>query len=369
MIVKQERQIKIKFKRNVVLKLTFTLFAVLFWNFIVLSQTPIAESEVKTTANLEIKVPSPLIADKAELLAETSELNSKSTASAERLIHNGDILDVDVLGSLEYDWRGKIDGDGFLSNLPSLNTSILALCRTEQELSRELTIAYSKLARNPMIVVRVIDSSERQPALLFGAVKSPQRFQIQRPAQLNELLIMSGGITEKASGDINIFRPAHASCVEPNREQAESQFIKVKLTDLLSGKTDANLQVRAGDVITVEEAASIYVTGGVAAPQRILFRAGLSVSRAIASAGGFSKEVERRKVFVYRRQKDQVDLKVFELDFDKITNQQAEDVLLEGYDIVDVSQAGRARNARPPVINEFEIKPVDFNKLPLRLIN
>lgn len=350
-------------------ELSFSIVILLFsLHLIVRAQTPVVAPDVKTTANLLLTPTTPVISDTITN-NDASKLNSSEkilVLERENLIHNGDTIDVDMLGSLEYDWRGKTDDEGFLSNLPYF--SIFALCRTEDELAAEITVAYSKLIRNPQIVVRVLDRSTRQPAILFGAVRVPQRFRIQRPVQLNELIVMSGGITDKASGEIKIFRPARASCNSYNQNWVESQVI-IKLTDLLSGKTDANPQIRSGDIVTVEEAAPIYVTGGITAPQRILFRQGMTLSRAIASAGGLSRGADQTKITIYRRQMNQADLKVIEANFEKIISHTAEDILLQTYDIVEIHQDGRKGSRHPPVISAFESQQFDINKLPVRLID
>jgi protein involved in polysaccharide export with SLBB domain len=187
--------------------------------------------------------------------------------------------------------------------------------------------------------------------------------------QLSELIVMSGGITDKASGEINIFRPAHVSCIGHNQNQVKSQFIKVKLSDLLSGKIDSNPQVRAGDVVTIEEAAPVYVTGGIAAPQRILFRAGMTLSRVVASAGGLSRNADQTRITIYRRQKDRSDLEIVEANLDKIFDQKADDTLLQAYDIIEVAETGRVRSLHPPIINTPESTKFDINKLPMRLVD
>ncbi|MEP6923532.1 MAG: SLBB domain-containing protein [Pyrinomonadaceae bacterium] len=337
------------------------------FNLIARAQTPESAPDVKATANLVVTPPSPIISGTIKN-KDSSALNTAEkipVSIVENLIHNGDTIDVDVLGSLEYDWRGTTDDEGFLSNLPYF--SVFALCQSEDNLAAEITAAYSKLIRNPQIVVRVIDRSARQPAMLFGAIKVPQRFRIERPVQLNELIVMSGGITDKASGEIKIFRPAHVSCNGHNQDQVESQVI-IKLTDLLSGKPDANPLVRSGDVVTVEEAAPIYVTGGITAPQRILFRQGMTLSRAVASAGGLSRSSNEIKITIYRRQMNRSDLEIIETDYEKIMNHTAEDITLHAYDIVEIPQAGRKSN-RAPIIPALESQQFEINKLPIRLID
>ncbi|HLM60437.1 MAG TPA: hypothetical protein VK308_06525, partial [Pyrinomonadaceae bacterium] len=138
----------------------------------------------------------------------TSE-NSKKESNP---VHPGDLVEVDVIGSIEYDWRGTLTPEGFLEGGDYIENPIYALCRNEEEIALDIAKAYGKILRDPKVVVRILDRSNRPLALLYGAVKTPQRFQLKRPVFLNELLIVAGGLTEKISGEIQIFRPKNLSC-------------------------------------------------------------------------------------------------------------------------------------------------------------
>ncbi|HZH33534.1 MAG TPA: SLBB domain-containing protein [Pyrinomonadaceae bacterium] len=309
----------------------------------------------------------------AELVTEETSDSVKTNLPAapfvsEDLIHLGDVIDVDILGSLEYDWRGALDSEGFLSSLPYAANPVLALCRTEDELASEIAVAYTKFLRNPQVVVRVVDRSARQQARMFGAIRSPLRLQIERPVHLNELIVLAGGITERASGEIKIFRPAYSSCSETKTVQKQSETSTIKILDLLSGKNFANPLIRTGDIVTIEEAKPIFVTGGVAAPQQVLFRGQITLSRALASAGGFLRDADGTKIVIYRRLPSG-GTKIVEADFDKISKKQSEDLALEPFDIVEVPQIGRTRNNRPPTLNGWENPEQNQLNLPLRIIN
>ena len=358
-------------KNQLIINLTARLFFVLLFALPIFAfgQSPSPTPDTSTAANLAA-TPIPLISETPmDIVEPVNALKKSANLIAENLIHYGDMIEVDVLGSLDYDWRGRTNDEGFLNALPELDVSIFALCRTENEIADEIAAAYAKFLRDPRVVVRVLDRSARQPAVLFGAVRTPLRFRIQRPVRLNELVVMSGGISELASGEVQILRPARVSCVANNQNQLESQLMRIKLSDLLSGKTEANPLVHSGDIVTVEEALPVYVTGGVVTPQRILFRQGLSLSRAVASAGGVSRNGDATKITVFRRGKSNADLEIIEADLGKILSKQIEDVALQPQDIVEVNLLGRAKKTRPPLVNALETTQFDINKLPVREIN
>jgi protein involved in polysaccharide export with SLBB domain len=299
------------------------------------------------------------------------------------LIHFGDLIDVDILGGVEYDWRGTLTPEGFLSGLDFIEEPVFARCKTETEVAEAVARGYSKLLRDPKVVVRIIDRSKRPVSTVFGAVKKEQRFQIQRPVFLNELIILSGGLTDRASGEIQIFRPKEVSCVEMYRNQQNtdgdeerekfvrtsqengSNLLNIKISDLLRGKE--NPQIFSGDIITILESDPIYIIGGVAAPKRISSRTRTTLSRAIAAAGGFSKDAEPEKITIFRRENNET--KIIQANFKEIEKNADKDIQLQPFDVVDVGVKGRGKSKLAPVVREEDFSAKNGANLPLRIID
>lgn len=317
-----------------------------------------------------------------------SQNNIETVPNTEsNLIHLGDLIEIDVVGSFEFDWRGMVTPEGFLSGISFFEEPIYALCRSEDEIASEITKVYSKYLRDPQIVVKILDRSNRPVTIVTGAVKNPQRFQIKRTVYLNELLIISGGFTEKTSGEIQIFRPQNLSCAPQikdktvsatndgesrerfvtTRQDNGSQYINIRIIDLLAGKKEANPQVLNGDIINVFEAQTVYVIGGVTNPKQISFRSQITLTRAIDSAGGLAKNGDGRKITVFRREKGET--KIIEADLDKIKAGQAEDLILQPFDIIEVTQTGSERKKIPPIISQISPTMENTVKLPLRVID
>jgi polysaccharide export outer membrane protein len=305
----------------------------------------------------------------------------------EDLIHFGDIIDVDVVGSTEFDWRGTLNPEGYLNGIDFVNEPIFGLCKSEKEVGLALSKEYGKLLRDPQIVVRIIDRSGRPAAILYGAVKTPQRFLIKRRISLNELIILSGGITDKSSGEIQIIRPQNLSCGQESdsenpqnpssgeppenfvtvKKQNSAKSFKIKINDLLRGDKVSNPIILSGDIITVLEADPIYVIGGVANPKQINARSHMTVSRAVASVGGFSKDANPKNITIFRQVNNAT--QIINIDFEKIKSGQAEDIVLQKYDIVDVSQNGREKRKFPPVIRSNDIDERKISEIPLRIVD
>ncbi len=315
---------------------------------------------------------------------ETAETIQKKIDPEMDLIHLGDTIDVDILGSVEYDWRGTLTPEGFLNGLNFIDEQVFAQCKTETEVAAAVAAGYTKLLRDPKVVVRILDRSNRPASTIFGAVKKEQRFQIQRSVFLNELIILSGGLTDRASGEIQIFRPSNISCVEIFRRQQNetaentdrekfiqtsqtkgSETIKIKIADLLKG--NENPAIYSGDIITVLEAEPIYVIGGVAAPKRISSREQTTLSRAIAGAGGFTKEADQKKITVFRREGKET--KIIEANFDEIKDNSEKDILLQAYDVVDVGVKGRSKSKIAPIVRDEDVSKKNITGLPLKIID
>lgn len=309
---------------------------------------------------------------------ETPKTDIVKPKIKEPLIYAGDTLQVIVARNPEFDWRGQIESDGDLPIMPYVEKTIRALCRTENEIARDLATAYSKYLKNPQVTVRIISRAGRPPATILGAIRTPQRFVLERNASLTELIALSGGITEEASGEVQVYQ------TEPNlcAENAEAEINKllgqqgsavkfIKIADLLSGKLEANPTIRPGDIVTILEANPVYVIGGVASPQAISFREGLSVGRAIASVGGLSRDGKGSEIRIYRRATKPDDKPVIEINLEDIRKQKAEDVLLRPLDIIDVGQSSRGKDRRTLTQDDQDalIKSKSNASLPLRIVN
>lgn len=311
----------------------------------------------------------------ALVLAGSADAQTESTSQAD-LVHFGDVVEVNVIGSYENNWRGGLTSEGYLDGLEMLPDPIFALCRSEDELSAEIQKQFSKTLRDPKVVVRILDRSSRAVAFLSGAVRSPQRFQIKRAVYLNELLVLSGGITDRSSGQISIFRPAKLSCTEAKKSTGDefvkasqpggAETINIKIADILRGDRSANPRILSGDIVTVSEALPVYVIGGVNSPQPIPLRNELTLSRAIATAGGLAKE-GNNNITIFRREAGETQRII--ADLTKIAAGQGEDPVLKPYDIVDVPQKGKPERTRPPVIESRQSNSLTLAGLPLRVID
>jgi polysaccharide biosynthesis/export protein len=269
------------------------------------------------------------------------------------LLGPGDVVDIRVFGQPDLNSTAPVDSDGNLSSLPFLEKPIRAKCRTDKEVQKDVAAAYARFINNPQVSVRIAERNSRQPATVFGAVRQPTRVEMKRRVRLNELMAVSGGFTERASGTIQILHTEPLMCPEPG-EEAEAAPIDgtsiplqiVKISELRSGKTLANPVIRPGDYVLVTEAEPVYITGAVLSPGGIYLRDQLMLSRALAMVGGARKEAKLDDVKVYRQIPGSANQEVLHVDVAAIRKNQKPDFLLQAYDVIEVTEAGMFSSSR-----------------------
>jgi polysaccharide biosynthesis/export protein len=299
---------------------------------------------------------------------ELKPLDAVRTFNQEDLVHFGDIIDVDVVGGFEFDWRGTITPEGFLDGIIIYDEPIRALCRSEKDIAADIARAHSKILRDPKVVVKIIDRSNRAVARVVGAVRTPTRFSIRRPVTLKELLVLAGGIASGASGDIAIVRPRDLSCRQTwGPSDNASELTNIKISDLLSGKSEFNPVILSGDIVTVSRALPIYVIGAVNVPVPLYLTSDLTVSRAIAIAGGLSKDADGSTVTIFRRSGGHT--VQIESDLAKLKRGEIEDEILKPFDIIDVPAKGSGKRKYPPAAPINENREPSMGELPLKIVD
>lgn len=170
-----------------------------------------------------------------------------------------------------------------------------------------------------------------------------------RKATLLELLSFSGGVTEEAGGMIQVFRTRPPMCSEA-KEDSEWQAMVGDVSDVPSrmyslsslrlGKEEANPIIYPGDVIVVQKASPVYITGEVMQPQGIYLKeGGVSLSEAIAKIGGVRREAKTKDIKIYRLKSNSKDREIITANYDQIKKGTQKDIMLEPYDIVEVDKA------------------------------
>ena len=264
------------------------------------------------------------------------------------LLGPGDVLDLRVYNEPQFNGRLVVNDEGNIE-VPFVEDPIPARCRTDREVKQDIVTALKKFLNKPQVSLQVAEMRSRPPAVVFGAVRSPSRVQMQRRAHLLDLLATSGGVTEAAGGDIQIFHTEPLMCPEPEdlaavpvdtykpTDPTQIGYDIYSVRDLKEGKKEANPVIRPGDIVIVQEAQPVYITGAVRAPQGLYLQQGMQLKQAIAMVGGLTQQAKASEVVIWRRQKGSSEPKKLVVNFNDIKREKAKDIELQAYDIVEVA--------------------------------
>ncbi len=259
----------------------------------------------------------------------------------------GDEITGKVLGEAQFDFVATVDENGTIE-VPFVETPIVAKCLSERELRGDVTKLLSKYLKSPQLSLRVTDRKSRPPASVYGEVRTPGQVILVRRTTLLEILSFSGGVNEEAGGMIQIFRTRPAVCSDDvadadwknSGEGLDVPSRMYSLTSLRLGKEEANPVIYPGDVIVIQKASPVYITGEVINPQGIFLKeGGVSLSEAIAKIGGVRREAKTKDIKIYRLKSNSKDREILKANYDLIRKGQQKDIMLEPYDIVEVDKA------------------------------
>ncbi|HEV7744994.1 MAG TPA: polysaccharide biosynthesis/export family protein [Pyrinomonadaceae bacterium] len=289
-----------------------------------------------------------LPATAASSVAPASSQVTAPIASDERYrIGPGDILDIKVFGKPQFNREGvRVDPRGMI-RMPLIKQEIEAACHTEAELEALVTESLKEYVLEPQVTVQ-IKEYQSEPVAVLGAVRTPSRFQLQRRVRLLELLTFVAGPAENAGRTVQVVHAGPRNLCGNSRGDADAESVasvvdSYQLTDTLRGDEKSNPFVQAGDVVSIAVADQVYVIGNVVRPTAIALTEPMTVSRAIAMAGGTAMDTKKNAIHIVRQTPGTTEKKEIVVDLDAINHHKAEDVVLVANDIVDVPASGGKR--------------------------
>jgi polysaccharide export outer membrane protein len=274
--------------------------------------------------------------------ASTTTNSSAVPDEARYRIGPGDVLEIRIYNRPTLSRDGvRVEGNGKF-RMPLIDSDIQAACRTEGELSKEISTLYARFYKNLQVDVFIKEYHSNQVAII-GAVNDQSRFELQRRIRLLELLTYAKGPAPKAGQTINVVHSTAPTLCKATNDDETAAFTSYKLSDTLQGDPKANPYLEPGDIVTIPEADQVYVVGNVFLPMTIPLRESITLSRAIAMAGGIKQDTKKDKVRIVRQDPGTNAKKEIIVDLTAIEKRSAEDIQLLPNDIVDVpASTGRS---------------------------
>jgi polysaccharide export outer membrane protein len=299
------------------------------------------------------------------------------------LLGPGDVLDLRVYNESQFNGQLTVDDDGMLE-VPFLDDPLPAQCRTDREIRADITSALRKYIKKPQVSLRVIQMNSKPPAVVFGAVRAPSRISMLRKVRLLDVLATTGGVTDAAGSDVQIFHTERQLCAEPESADLSVPIDSYKPADptqvgydvfslyaLKAGKQEANPYIRPGDIVIVQEAQPVYIVGAVKSPNSLYLKNNMQLKTAFAMVGGFTQTAKGSEVIIWRRKKGQSEPEKMVVNYNDIRKEKIKDIELQPYDIVEVPDAsGSAMNTFKSMIMGGGLGSVTTmaTQLPLRVI-
>lgn len=200
----------------------------------------------------------------------------------------GDAVKVEVYGEQDLCGSYQVYEGGYITYPLVGKVPVVGLSLSQ--LADELTLQLAeRFLVNPNVTVR-IDRYSSQPVQVLGAVAKPGVFYLEGHTTVRQILALAGGVeAEKAVKEVRIERQ-----VSGRRETTVLKLDRL-LTD---GENDLVLQ--GGDVVNVVEGMVVYLSGQVKEPGAVPYQDGITVSRALAEAGGLGDYAKKREAYVLR---------------------------------------------------------------------
>lgn len=263
------------------------------------------------------------------------------------MIGPGDEITGKILGEPQFDFVATVDEDGRIE-IPFFDKPVQAKCKSERELRMDVTQLLAKYLKNPQASIRVTQRNSRPPVSVYGEVRQQQQFTLTRRVYLLELISYAGGETEKSGGMIQIFRTRPPMCGEGDVTTnwvgggPDSPSKLFSIAGLRQGGENGNPEILPGDIIIVQKASPVYVTGEVMRPGELgIPEGGLRLTQAVAMASGITREAKTKNIKVYRRKEGSGEPEVIIANFDRIKRGEEQDLMLKPFDIVEVDKAAK----------------------------
>ncbi len=238
-----------------------------------------------------------------------------------------DVLLIEVAGEPDLKRKVKVTEQGTI-RLPYIERDLRLGGLTETQAIALLNQEFLSILKAPQVTV-FIEEYNALSAAIAGAVREPKRISLTRELRLYDLIAMAGGLNDKASEVVFLVHTRGG-------KQDDSTIETIDLKALMR-QPELNRVIRDGDIVNVPEAGVIYVTGNVSKPGSFAMKERLTLTQALALAGGLMPDSKRRELKLVRGQDGRTTEQIVNLE--AIEKDTRKDVVLQPFDVVLVLEA------------------------------
>ncbi len=258
-----------------------------------------------------------------------------------------DLLEIIFLDTDKLKALARVNGQGEIRLLLIGDIQVAGL--TPAEVAKKLVRLYKEgdYLKDPNITVAIMEFRHQKVAVT-GAVNKPDSYALIGPRTLLEVLGIAGGLSDKAGETAHIIRSRKGASRSQAASPAQSfspgaETIIVDLNRLLlKGAVDLNFPIQNGDVVFIPFAQTVYVLGSVGTPKSVFLKNNMTVTKAVAEAGGLHIMLSSYNATVLRMD-DKGQRQTIPVNLAQITKGKEEDLALKENDIVYVQESGIRR--------------------------
>lgn len=212
-------------------------------------------------------------------------------------IRKGDNLSIAVIGQPEYTQIIQVREDGRISYFGG---DLQVAGKTTEEVNKLIydILQKKRLVNNPIILVTPV--LQENSIFVGGAVNTPGLYSISPDSftDLYRAIALAGGFTENADvQQVHLIRnniiedQEDNQNVKPDKEQnLSTDASKIQKYNLSANQPYRDIRVNAKDLVYVKQLSVIEVQGEVKVPGKLFVRDKISITNALARAGGLTEE-------------------------------------------------------------------------------
>lgn len=289
----------------------------------------------------------------------------------------GDVLQIQVADEQDLDGKYLISDGGDIAVptvLHPIHVTGLTTSQTANAIANGLKEA--KILKQPIVSVYV-EEYHSHTVTVAGAVVRPGLYPIETHTTVLDVISEAGGLLPNAGNAVTVAKagsPAAASLArtkpqtagQPGQgdgaatqnaslEKSEPRLttrdtVNLDFSKLTTGKDPSlNIEVKAGDVVSVGTAPVIYIVGAVMKPGAFAVqndRSQITVLQALALVEGMTPVASAGHAVIVRNSGEAKERKEIPIDINKVQKGKGNDEYLEANDILFIPESGRKKSIR-----------------------
>lgn len=187
---------------------------------------------------------------------------------------------------------GKIFADGL--SLGDLEKKLVESLSGKYLVNPQISIAIKEVKSKVVYVIGEVGGKG-------GTGKGPGTYPLTGRTSLLEVLSMAGGHTADAASEIIIVRPKVKSDMPVSIEDArKDEITTINMKKLLEGDLSQNILLEPYDTVYIPKAEFFFASGEVKHPGKFILEKGMTVLKAIATAGGKTDKAAIKRTKIIR---------------------------------------------------------------------